>query len=187
MKTKNPFRKDKMEEIDQIWKQYPDLTPSERLFVVLDELVRKATHAADHTKLASLNEYAKVFNGIFVNAKTGRPTDESLNWIRKLVTLIRKDKGHPHIRPYTEPHIEVLVDGTEVVRYYLNLLRGTRAVTYVNNRLEMQRQGLKESQAANRDLANVKKVMKEADLYRGELEVKQQEANDKKRRRKKDG
>jgi hypothetical protein len=183
MKTKNQFRKQKCEEIERIWDLYPDLSASERLFMVLDDLVRKAIQTNDHTKLASYNELGRVFNGLFLNPKTGQPTLESINWVRRLTTLIKRDKSHPHIRPYTEAFIEILADGTEVVRYYLNLLRGSKAVTYVNNRLESQKQGLKENQAKNRDLVNVRKVMKEAERFRDELIIKQQDATRKKRKR----
>lgn len=183
MKTKNQFRKSKMQEIMTIYDLYPDLELHERLFMVLDELVRKAIHKNDHTELASFNEFARIFEGLFINPKTGRPTADALNWINKLVTRIRRDKGHPHIRPYTEAFIEILADGTEVVRYYLNLLRGSKAVTYVNLRLEKQKQGIKENQAKNRDLVNVKRVMKEAEQYRDQLIMKQQDATRKRKKR----
>lgn len=172
-----------MAEIEDIWQDYPDLSQHERLFVVLDELVKKSIELDDYTQLPSLNELAKKFEGLFVNPKTGMPTADAINWIRKLATKIKKDKGHPNIRPYTEPHIEIAVDGTEVLRWYLNLLRGSAAVNRVNTALETQRTALKEIQATNRDLVNVKKVLKEAEQYREELEIKQQEAIRKRKRK----
>ena len=150
---------------------------------LLDDLVKKALRTGDHTQLASMNELAKVFEGLFINPKTGQPTLDAINWVRKLVTRIRKDKGHPHLRPYTEPHTEIDVSGEEIVRYYLNLLIGSRAVTYKNLQLEKQKTGLTETQKINKENSNPKKVMKEAEEYSNYLIQKQQDANDKKRRR----
>lgn len=182
MKTKNQFRSEKMKEIQKIWDIYPDLALHERLFIVLDELVRKALRTGDYQQLASLNELARVFEGLFINPKTGHPTADAINWIRKLVTMIRKDKSHPHIRPYTEPHTEIDVSGQEIVRWYLNLLIGSKAVTQVNLRLEKQKTGISETQKANKENANPRKVMKEAEEYAIYLKQKQQDANDRKRK-----
>lgn len=181
MKTRNQFRSSKMVEIEKIWDRYNGLDPVERMFMVVEELSRKAIALHDHTQLPSHNELAKIFDGIFVNPKTGQPTYvPAIKWIKRLLSYLRKDKGHPHIRPYTEMHVEELIDGTEVVRNYVNFLRGKKAVIFVNQRLEIQKMGLEEIQKQNRDLEDVRKVAKELDLYRMELELKNRDA--KKRR-----
>lgn len=164
---------------------YPDVPLHERLFMILDYLVTNAIRNADHTILASLNELASLLGPLFINPKTGTPTAEAMNWIRRLSTLLRKDKGHPHIRPYTEAHVEITPDGQEVVRYYLSLLMGPRAIKEINLRLEKQKTGLTEAQNMNTELGNVKKVMKEAEEYREYIEAKQRDANFKKRKGKK--
>ena len=176
-----------MKEIQKIWDTYPDLALDERLFMVLNDLVRKYMQSEDHTKLASMNELARVFEGLFMNPKTGMPTAEAINWIRKLVTRIRKDKGHPHIRPYTVAFVEVTADGQEVVRYYLSLLMGIKAIKEMNLRLEKQITGIREAQKENRETLNVKKVIKEADEYARYLELKQREANERRRRKRDEG
>lgn len=182
MKTKNQFRIEKAEEIKQIWDMYPDLSEHERLFVVLDELVRKAMARDDYTELASIHEYAALLGDLFINARTGRPNADARNWVSKLITALRKDKGHPHIRPYTEPHVEISDRGEEIVRNYLNLLRGKLAIIRINNRLEGQITGLQQAQKENTELKNIRQVMKEAEAYREELEIKQQDANSKRKR-----
>ena len=163
---------------------YPDLAIQDRLFMVVKEFARKAYQSGDHTYLASYAELAKVFDGLYINPKTGRPALEAINWIRTLVSRIRKDKGHPHIRPYTEPHIEVDVEGNEVVRNYVNILMGSQAVKAKNLVLEKQKTGISEAQDDNKEVVNVKKVMKEVDEYSEYLEQRQREANDKRRKNK---
>src|SRR5262245_12533250 len=177
MRTRNQFRKSKMQEIQALYDLYPDLPLHERLFKVLHELVKRAIQKNDYTELGSLNEFAKIFEGLFINPQTGRPTADALNWVRKLITKIKKDKAHPHIRIYAEPHVEVDATGEEVVRYYLNLLRGSRAVIFINNMHEKHRTRLREQQNANKEATNVKRVMKEADTYSNQLEQKQRDAN----------
>lgn len=183
MKTKNQFRSSKMKEIQQIWEMYPDLSLHERLYAVIHPFVKKSLESQDHLHLASVNECARVFEGLFINPKTGMPTADAINWIRRLLTRIKKDKGHPHIRPYTQPFVEVTVDGQEVIRYYITFLMGSKAIKEMNLRLEKQVTGLKEAQKQNKETFNPKKVMKEADEYMAYLELKQREANEKKRRR----
>jgi hypothetical protein len=173
-----------MQEIERIWDRYRYLDPMERMFMVVEELSRKAVQMHDHTQLPSHNELAKIFDGIFVNSKTGQPTYiPAILWIKRLLSYIRKDKGHPHIRPYTEMHVEELADGTEVVRNYVNFLRGKKAVIFVNQRLEIQKMGLEEIQKQNRDLEDVRTVSKEVDLYRMELELKNRDAKKRKGRK----
>lgn len=183
LKTKNQFRESKMKEAQKIYDLYPDLLVHERLFMILDEFSRNAIRKEDHTQLASLNELAVLFDGIFINAKTGKPTADALNWTSRLVTKIRKDKGHPHIRPYTQPYVEVLADGTEAVRNYLDFLRGSKAVYVVNNRLEGQRTGIRQAQKLNEELLNTKRVMREVEHYRIQLQIKQDEANRKRHKK----
>jgi len=183
MKTRNAYRDKKISEIRGIYGLYPDLSLSERLFMVLDSQVRRAMSKDDYTELSSIGELARVFEHFFLNDK-GKPNGDAINLMNKIISQLRKDKGHPHIRPFTEPHIEMDPYGNEVIRNYLNLLRGSKAVTYVNNRLEKQITGLKQSQRQNRELINVRKVLREAEQYREELEIKQQDANRKRGKRK---
>lgn len=181
MKTMNQFRRSVCNQVEDVWDLYPDLKPAEKLFMVLDHFVTEAIRTDDHTKLPSYGELAKKFDGLYINPKTGRPTSDAINWVMKLVSMIRRDKGHPHIRPYTAPFVETLVDGTEVVRNYLNLLMGKKAIASVNAKLEAQKQGLTQSQRMNRELENVKRVKKEIDHYREELQARQDDANRRKR------
>jgi hypothetical protein len=176
MKTKNMYRDSKVREMEGIRDLYPDLAQHEQKFVIIQDLFKQYQVSGDHQKLGSLDEYSKVFNGIYIHPKTGRPCADSVNATRRLLTVIRKDKGHPHIRPWIQPFVEVLADGTEVIRNYVTLLVGRQAVNYQNVKLETQRQGLKESQKANNDCVNTRRVKKELEQYRVELEIKQQEA-----------
>ena len=181
MKTKNQFRTSKMIEIEKIWDRYKYLDPVERMFMVIQELSTKALDMNDHTQLPSHNELARIFDGVFLNPKTGLPTYvPAVLWIKRLLSYIRKDNGHPHIRPYTEMHVELLADGTEVVRNYVNFLRGKKAVIFVNQRLEEQKMGLEEIQKQNKDLENTGMVKKEIFLYKMELELKNRDAKKKK-------
>lgn len=184
MKTKNQFREKKMVQIEQIWDKYKWLDPSERLFMVCDQCSRDAATYQDHTHLPSHNELARIFDGVFLNPKTGQPTYRpAILWIKKLLTYIRKDPAHPHIRPYTESHVEALPNGEEVVRHYVNFLRGKKAVIIVNQHLERQKMGLTEIQQQNNDLIDTRKVAKELDLYRMELELKNRDNRKRKNRK----
>lgn len=162
---------------------YPDLKTHDRILVVIEHLFQKMLRLDDPTELASYNELATL-ERLFVNPKTGKPTTDAINIIRKLVTLIKKDKAHPHIRPYAIPKVEITVDGKEVVRNYVTLLMGPQLVAEINARLEKQKTGLTESQKANKELVNMRKVMKELEQYIEELKAQQEDANRKKRKRK---
>jgi hypothetical protein len=182
IKTKNRFRPRKIEEITDIWERYPDLTAEERLFKVLNELVRKATRMNDHTQLPSIGEVAIVINPLFVNPHTKRASADGWNLVRRLVSKINKDDGHPHIRIYTEPHVETVVNnGIEVIRHYLSFLKGKARVNAVNKQIGKVISGLVNNQKLNEDLYSNAKVTKELDRWDKELEAKQKEAT---RRRK---
>lgn len=174
MKTKNQYREKKMIEIEQIWDKYPNLAAHERLFKVLMHLLEKAEKYNDHQQLASRKELARIFDGIFLNPKTGQPTEiPALRYIDRLLTKLRKDNGYPRIRPYVQMFIETLTEtGEEVIRFYVTFLRGKKHVEYINKRLEREESALHEIQEQNNELVNTRLVNKELEQYDVLLEIK---------------
>jgi hypothetical protein len=100
-----------------------------------------------------------------------------------LLSQVRKDRRHPHIRPYCRPYVETLVHGLEVIREYVEILAGREAIRKANERLQRLSIGAKEAIKANNELLKVRLVKKETSEYRRELEAKQQDANNRRRRR----
>lgn len=179
MRTLNQKRDDKIAEVRAIRDLYPDLTRIEQCFMVLKKLEERALKTNDHTKRASHHEIGHGFEALFQQGPSG--------WIniqaQRLIRAIRKDNAHPHIRPYVHAYVETLVSGDEVVREYVELLFGKKAIDLVNLKLAGQMTGIKNAMKKNQELANARKVMKEADTWEQELEAKQQVANSQKRRK----
>lgn len=174
MKTKNQYREKKMIEIEQVWDKYPNLSPHERLFKVLKYLVEKSESNNNHQELPSRKELARIFDGIYLNPKTGEPTEiPAMRYIDRLLTRLRKDKGYPRIRPYVQMFVETLTEtGEDVIRFYVTFLRGRKHVRFINQMLERQKEGISEIQDQNNELINVREVNKELDAYDLYLEIK---------------
>jgi hypothetical protein len=158
---------------------YPDLERSEQMFMVVDTLEERAIKTDDHTKRASLKELGKGFEPIFQAGPIGWLIAQA----QKLLSQVRKDRRHPHIRPYCRPYVETLVHGLEVIREYVEILAGREAIRKANERLQRLSIGAKEAIKANNELLKVRLVKKETSEYRRELEAKQQDANNRRRRR----
>ena len=178
MKTTNNNRNEKFKEIKAILSLYPDLDRVERLFMVVDTLETRALRTDDHTKRASIVEYGKAFEPLFASG----PFDWIVIQILRLISQLRRDTRHPHIRPYVRPYVEILANGIEVVRNYLEILAGREAIRKPNERLEKLVIGGRQAIKKNNELANVRRVRRECEQYRLELEQKQQDANNRRRR-----
>ena len=179
MKTQNQDRKEKVKEIKGILSLYPDLERHEQMFMVLDTLEERAIKTNDHTKRASHKELGKGFEPLYQAGPIGWLIVQS----QRLISQVRRDRRHPHIRPYCRPYLETLVNGLEVIREYVEILAGRQAIRKANERLQRLAIGAKEAIKANNALQNTRRVKKEVTEYRQELEAKQLDANNRRRRR----
>jgi len=177
LRTKNSYDQIKIRRLAQADAPYVGvLDIVERVFLLLKGSEREVKATGDEGRRPSVAELAAAVERLFPGKHN---LQKAIKMIENALSRLRKDPRYPLVRPYKKPVVEMLVDGSEVIRNYIAFLMGKAFVAIVNARAQRRIEGERRWMKQNEKNVNIRKVTKELDEYERQLIAK---ANSRRRR-----